>query len=229
MPKDAFTILRTLSVRATYAGLAAFLAAAPASAHPHVWVDTYAEVAFDGQGRIEAIKHSWIFDEAFSVYVIQGLDENGDGVYSREELQPLAQTNVESLSDFAFFTFMGVEEATIDFTDPRDYWLDYDAGNNLLTLNFTLPLQQPALVIGEMVLEIYDPEFFVDFAVNSDDAIRLASTAPSNCGLKVQPRPDIDDAFAALLAELPAEQRDVPDEFFAVTSQLSNSAVITCG
>ncbi|MEP0518806.1 MAG: DUF1007 family protein [Hyphomicrobiales bacterium] len=200
----------------------------PVSAHPHVWVDTRAEVEFDNQKRVSAVKHSWTFDEAFSVYVIQGLDENGDGIYTREELSSLAQINVESLADFAFFTFMGVEEATVDFNDPRDYWLNYDAKRSRLTLNFTLPLKQPALVIGELVLEIYDPEAFVAFSVNENDSIKLASSAPSNCGLKVKPAEEMDDAFAAALAEIPADQREVPDDFFSITSQLSNSAIIQC-
>lgn len=199
-----------------------------AVAHPHVWVDTVAEVAFDEQNRVSAIRHSWTFDEAFSVYVIQGLDENGDGIYTREELSSLAQTNVESLADFAFFTFMGVEEADVDFTEPRDYWLDYNAEKSRLTLNFTLPLKKPALVIGDLVLEIYDPEAFVAFSVNESDSIKLASDAPANCGLEVKPAEDMDDAFAAALAELPSDQREVPDEFFSVTSKLSNSAVIRC-
>lgn len=200
----------------------------PASAHPHVWVDTRAEVAFDDQNRVSAVQHSWTFDEAFSVYVIQGLDENGDGVYTREELSSLAQINVESLADFAFFTFMGVEEATVDFTEPRDYWLDYDPKKSRLTLNFTLPLKKPALVIGDLVLEIYDPEAFVAFSVNETDSIKLASGAPKNCGLEVKPAEEMDDAFAAALAEIPSDQRQVPDEFFSITSKLSNSAVIRC-
>ena len=199
-----------------------------ADAHPHVWVDTRAEVVFDAQDRVSAVRHAWTFDDAFSVYVIQGLDENEDGIYTREELSSLAQINVESLADFEFFTFMGVEEAEVDFDAPVDYWLDYDAGKSRLTLNFTLPLKQPALVIGDLILEIYDPEAFVAFSVNEDDSIKLASGAPNNCSVEVKPAEEMDDAFAAALAELPSDQRQVPDEFFSVTSRLSNSAVIRC-
>jgi len=199
-----------------------------ADAHPHVWVDTRAEVVFDAQDRVSAVRHAWTFDDAFSVYVIQGLDENEDGIYTREELSSLAQINVESLADFEFFTFMGVEEAEVDFDAPVDYWLDYDASKSRLTLNFTLPLKQPALVIGDLILEIYDPEAFVAFSVNEDDSIKLASGAPNNCSVEVKAAEEMDDAFAAALAELPADQRQVPDEFFSVTSRLSNSAVIRC-
>lgn len=199
-----------------------------AEAHPHVWVDTRAEVVFDTQDRVSAIRHAWTFDDAFSVYVIQGLDENEDGIYTREELSSLAQINVESLAEFEFFTFMGVEEAEVTFDAPIDYWLHYDADKSRLTLNFTLPLDQPALVIGDLILEIYDPEAFVAFSVHAEDSIKLASGAPNNCSVEVKPAEEMDDAFAAALSELPADQRQVPDEFFSVTSKLSNSAVIRC-
>lgn len=199
-----------------------------AEAHPHVWVDTRAEVAFDEQDRVAAVRHAWTFDDAFSVYVIQGLDENEDGIYTRQELSSLAQVNVESLAEFEFFTFMGVEEAEVDFGAPVDYWLDYDAARSRLTLNFTLPLKQPALVIGDLILEIYDPEAFVAFSVSEDDSIKLAAGGPENCSVEVKPAEEMDDAFAAALAELPVDQRQVPDEFFSVTSKLSNSAVIRC-
>jgi len=199
-----------------------------AEAHPHVWVDTRAEVVFDEQDRVSAVRHAWTFDDAFSVYVIQGLDENEDGIYTREELSSLAQVNVESLAEFEFFTFMGVEEAEVDFDGPIDYWLDYDAARTRLTLNFTLPLKQPALVIGDLILEIYDPEAFVAFSVTEADSIKLAAGAPGNCSVEVKPAEEMDDAFAAALAELPVDQRQVPDEFFSVTSKLSNSAVIRC-
>jgi ABC-type uncharacterized transport system substrate-binding protein len=67
--------------------------------HPHEWVDVASEVLFDAQGRVTAVRHHWRFDEAFSAFAVQGLDTDSDGLYSAEELAPLAQENVESLKD----------------------------------------------------------------------------------------------------------------------------------
>jgi hypothetical protein len=39
---------------------------------------------------------------------VQGLDTNGDGVFSAEELKPLAEANVKPLKDFDYFTFVYV-------------------------------------------------------------------------------------------------------------------------
>lgn len=41
------------------------LAAGPASAHPHVFIDAKADVVFDDQGRITAIRNVWRFDDAY--------------------------------------------------------------------------------------------------------------------------------------------------------------------
>ena len=41
---------------------------------------------------------------------VQGLDADNDGVYSKEELEPLAKINVESLKEFAYFTFVHLSD-----------------------------------------------------------------------------------------------------------------------
>src|SRR5919202_1871498 len=86
-----------------------------ASAHPHVWVDAKADIVFDPEGRIAAIRHSWTFDEAFSAFAVQGLDTDNDGKYSREELRPLAEVNVTSLREYGYFTTLRLKS-----TDPND-------------------------------------------------------------------------------------------------------------
>ena len=77
----------------------------------------------------------------FSTYALQGIETKTKGVYSREELAPLAQVNVESLKEFAFFTFAKADGKKEKFQEPVDYFLEYkDAA---LTLHFTLPLKAP--------------------------------------------------------------------------------------
>ena len=53
-------------------------------------------------GSITGVRHAWTFDDMFSTYALQGLETKTKGVYSREELAPLAQTNVESLKEFGY-------------------------------------------------------------------------------------------------------------------------------
>jgi ABC-type uncharacterized transport system substrate-binding protein len=154
-----------------------------AAAHPHVWVTTRSAFAVDASGRTTAIRQAWTFDEMFSAYAVQGLDTDGDGKYSREELQSLAETNVTTMAESDYFTFAEADGAEIALTAGTDYWLDYDGTQ--LTLHFTLPLEQPLPKTDPLSLEIYDPTYFVDFQLAPQSAASLVG-APSGCMASVQ-------------------------------------------
>ena len=161
------------------------LAPAAARAHPHEWVDVASEVLFDDRGRLAAIRHHWRFDEAFTAFALQGLDQDGDGLYSPEELQPLAQVNVESLAEYNFFTFVSVGDYNAGFAAPKEYGLDLE--NDRLTLHYTLPLLQPLLTKSQVLVQVYDPEYYIAFGLPSAEAVRLVD-APAGCRLDVYPR-----------------------------------------
>ena len=81
------------------------LQAGMALAHPHVWVKVASEIVYDADGSIESIRHAWTFNDMFSTYALQGIHTKTEGVYTREELAPLAQTNLRHLKDVDYFTF----------------------------------------------------------------------------------------------------------------------------
>lgn len=210
-------------IPALLAALLAFPIAA--GAHPHVLVDAASEIVFDETGRIAAVRHHWRFDEAFSAFAVQGLDTDGDGAYTREELAPLAQINVESLSEFDFFTFLWAGDYEAGFSEPRDYWLETD--NEYLTLHFTLPVRGALASTGPVTLEVYDPEYFVAFSLPSEEAVRLTN-APQGCSLQVNLAKELDAESQAALAEIGPEQRELPPELKDLTEGLDNSAVVSC-
>ncbi len=159
------------------AALAAW--AVPARAHPHVWVTSTSELVYGTDGAITGIRHSWKFDDMFSTYALQDIQAKTKGVYTREELAPLAQINVDSLKEFDFFTFArtgGKSSPKETFLDPVDYFLEYRDG--ALVLNFTLPFKAP-LKTKQLAVEIYDPTYFVGFDLSADP-IKL-SGAPATC------------------------------------------------
>lgn len=222
-----FSLFRTGSKRLlATAALLAGLAPLPALAHPHVFVDARLEVRFDRDGRIAALRHVWRFDDAFSAFATQGLDADGNGLYSMEELAPLAKVNVDSLKDFDYFTIPRAGKQRLGLKLPSDYHLDYDDG--FLTLFFTLELKQPVKPAGDGVtVDVYDPSFFVDFDLVKDEPALLVG-APAGCKLDVKRKADPDPAAAALLSQIPASERDVPAELKAVTSTLNNRVTVRC-
>jgi ABC-type uncharacterized transport system substrate-binding protein len=161
-----------------------------AQAHPHVWATIETEVLFAPNGAATAVRHIWTFDDMYSAFATTGLKAKTAGLFTRQELQPLAQVNVESLKDFGFFTFArinGKRQKDV-FKDPVDYWLDYDAKSKQLTLHLTLPFKNP-VAVKQLLIEVYDPEFFVDFGPAEKDPVRLVG-APPQCTVTAQKPPD---------------------------------------
>src|ERR1700676_368900 len=172
------------------------LGARAAEAHPHVWVTATSELIYAADGSVTGVRHAWTFDDMFSTYALQGIESRTKGVYSREELGPLAQTNVESLKEFGFFTFAKADGKKEKFEEPVDYFLEYKGG--FLVLHFTLPLKIPVKP-KQLVMEVYDPSYFVDFSLQKQDPVRLVG-APANCTLALQ-RPSDGTAVAQQLSE----------------------------
>jgi ABC-type uncharacterized transport system substrate-binding protein len=187
-------------LRHTLALLALLLAftgsTGPASAHPHVWVVSASELIYAADGSISGVRHAWTFDDMFSTYALQGIETKTKGVYTREELAPLAQTNVESLKEFNFFTFARADGKKEKFLEPVDYYLEQKDG--ALVLHFTLPFKTP-FKTKALALEIFDPTFFVDFSLAKRDPIRLVG-APASCAFAIQ-RPNDGSAAAQKLNE----------------------------
>ena len=152
-----------------------------AAAHPHVWVTVKSEVVWAQDGAITGVRHAWTFDEMFSTFATQGLESKQKGVFTREELKPLAEVNVTSLKEFDYFTKAKANAKKADFVDPVDYWLEFADG--VLTLHFFLPLKTPVRA-HTLALEIYDPTWFVDFAFADKDPVALVG-APPACKLSV--------------------------------------------
>jgi ABC-type uncharacterized transport system substrate-binding protein len=183
--------LRPILLAATFA-----LGATTAQAHPHVWITARSELIYAPDGSISGVRHAWTFDDMFATYALQGIETKTKGAYSREELAPLAQTNVESLKEFAYFTFAKADGKKEKFLEPVDYYLDYD--NTALTLHFTLPLTAPVKP-KQLVLEVYDPSFFIDFSLADKNPVKLVG-APAACQLKFE-RPSDGSANAQQLGE----------------------------
>ena len=171
-------------LRSLLGSLAALLAAiAAAQAHPHVWVTMTSELVYAQDGSVTGVRHAWAFDDMFSAFATQGIETKQKGVFTREDLAPLAQVNVDSLKDFDYFTFAKANGKTTEFNGPTDYWLEYK--NEVLILHFTLPFRAPVKA-QRLDVEVYDPTYFVDFKLAADkDAVKL-SGAPDACQLRVQ-------------------------------------------
>ena len=196
-------------------------------AHPHVWATVRSEILFGVDHQITGIRHAWTFDEFYTAMAVEGLDANKDGIYSKEELQPLAQVNVESLKDFDYFTFVhfeGDDQTVLPLKPPVDYWVNYDT--SVLTLHFTLPLEKPVDAHGKPIeVDVYDPSFFVAFGFATEKPVALAGDDSRGCNAEVQ-SPDSETA---------ADTKALTESFFSQLgpnsnfgSQFAQTMIIRC-
>src|SRR3954464_10716284 len=99
------------------AAILLFVTGGVAQAHPHVWVTMKNTVVYAPDGSAIGVRHDWTFDDMYSAFATQGLEQKKKGEFTREELQPLAQVNVESLKEYEFFTFAKADGQDADFVD----------------------------------------------------------------------------------------------------------------
>lgn len=182
----------------------------PVRAHPHVWI-TYETTLVYETGSLIGFDHVWTFDDMYTAMAIQGLDKDGDGTYTREELAELAEINMQGLKDFDYFTYAKLGNGELKMAGPKDAWLEHT--NGILKLHFRLNLEQPVLAEAEnFTASVYDPSFFISFEPAKTDAVKMAAGAPQGCKAGfIKPRADadneelkaklLDDAFAQELGK----------------------------
>lgn len=189
--------------------------AAPAAAHPHVFVVVKSEILFNGEGLVSGVRHTWTFDEMYSAFATTGLDTAGRPA-TAAQLQPVAEQNVEDLVEFSYFTVFKAPGQKIEFGKPTDVAMSQDE-KKLVTLSFTLPLKKPASAGRALTMQVYDPTYFVSFDF-AKEGVALAAPPPG-CSISVTPPKALADS----------EQQKLTEAFFSGLSPGSDFGVKLAG
>ena len=192
-----------------------------ARAHPHVVVAVSSDVIFE-DGKVAAIRHHWTFDDMYSAFVTANLGKDGKDP-TTAELQPVAQTNVESLQEFDFFTYPKMNGKKAAFGAPKDYSMTFDGKDKTATLHFTVPLAEVAQS-KLFVFQIYDPSYFVAFAFDKGEPVKLVG-APQGCSLSVSKPKALDSDESKKLNESFFSGLSPGSDF---GSKLADRAILAC-
>ena len=192
-----------------------------ARAHPHVVVAVSSDVIFE-DGKVAAIRHHWTFDDMYSAFVTANLGKDGKDP-TTAELQPVAQTNVESLQEFDFFTYPKMNGKKAAFGAPKDYSMTFDGKEKTATLHFTVPLAEVAQS-KLFVFQIYDPSYFVAFAFDKGEPVKLVG-APQGCSLSVSKPKALDSDESKKLNESFFSGLSPGSDF---GSKLADRAILAC-
>ena len=193
----------------------------PASAHPHVWIEMRSDVVFNDQGQITAVNLMWTFDDAYAQMALDGLDTNGDGVYSPSELDPLTRENIASLKDYGFFTVMRFNGQKQPFGEVPEFGQIWS--NDKLQLHMQVPLKAPLdPTKGEFVAKIYDPDFFIAMDYAQEEPVSVVGAMPKNCQLVVKPvatDAEVEQTRAMLSTKGPEWKPENDEDFGALFAQ----------
>jgi ABC-type uncharacterized transport system substrate-binding protein len=212
-------MIRHLGLKSALAALSMGLAP-PALAHPHVWVTAKAEIVFAPDGRVTGVRHHWTFDEAYTAYVTQGLDKNGDGKLTSEELQELADENAASLNEFDYFTVLKARGKPQTFDPPKEARMTME--KTQVAMSFLLPLKAPVAPTGAVSIEIEDPTFFVYFSLTEGNAAVSLANAPQGCMTTIAKAKPLDATMQKILQDEGAIQA----QDFGI--EYANRAIIAC-
>lgn len=185
------------------------LAAMPAMAvaHPHVFIDAAVSLHYDAQGRLVAVDVGWLYDDLYSLLVVEdlGLDPDGDGVLTPDETARLQGFDAGWDDDFAgdLYVLPAEGAAPVALARPVDFRASYRDGRILSTHRRVL--ETPLDGAAGAVVQVYDPSFYVDYTV----APRVTIRGRDDCRAVVyEPAPDAasvayEMALAAALEETP--------------------------
>jgi ABC-type uncharacterized transport system substrate-binding protein len=141
------------------------LGAAPASAHPHAWVDYTVTVRFGPEGP-EGVRITWAFDEMLSALIIQKYDTDHDGVFSARETRTLEKEHLVHLKEFHYFAEVKVDGVVVPITEVKDFEARNVRGQ--LHYVFTIPIPRTARRDGAVDVVVTDPTYYTAFSATAN-------------------------------------------------------------
>ena len=171
-------------VRVAIAGCGLALAAGPAAAHPHVWINAVATFLFEDR-MLVGVRHHWEFDEMFGSYVIEEQDADRDGKLDRAEIASVQANAFSNLRDYDYFTHVRIDGKDMPLHEVRDFAARIE--NGVLVYEFTMPLAKPVDPgASRFAAGIYDPEYYVEVLLDEDDPVRFEGLPSGACTYAIQ-------------------------------------------
>lgn len=152
----------------------------PALAHPHVWIDASAEFVFE-QDQITAIQVRWLFDDLFSMTLIDEFDRNHDTRFFDAENIAVRDNAFAALADVSWLTHLRRNEELITFAGSSDFKADITEDRRV-SYEFTLDLETPLDPVRDQIsLSVYDAEYYIDVAFTQMDPVVFAGNQYLSC------------------------------------------------
>ncbi|MEW8419866.1 MAG: DUF1007 family protein [Candidatus Thiodiazotropha endolucinida] len=174
--------------------LGMLLGSSSLQAHPHHWIDVFAEWQFDTKGLISGVKLRWLFDDYYSVLLVD------DAVTTGEELQAILNKILSNTAKHHYFLQIEHEggEASLGTHEQATIGVQ----NHRIEIEFLLPITVPlAPRHSDIVYQIAEPTYYFEMLHAEESPVIVLKDAPPSCRYRLEP-PKPDAALVAYAASL---------------------------
>lgn len=135
--------------------------------------------------EISAIRMVWVFDDMFSLTVMDQFDHNHDRRFFDAENDEVRDNAFVALADIGFLTYLRRNEKVVKVAGFQDFIADItDEGR--VKYSFTLKLAKPVDPIADQIgLSVYDSEYFIDVGFAKDNPISFSGNDGITCSYKM--------------------------------------------
>lgn len=168
---------------ATFAALVTvLLGGSGAAAHPHVFIDGGLDFVFDGNGRIESLRVTWIYDPLTSLFMLEDLGIASTGPLDAADRDRLAAYQTEWVPAFEGDSYLRHQGRDVGLSGPLDP--EAEIRDGLVVIRFLRDLAAPVRPGNDTVAEVYDPTYFTAYRITE---VPVLENAPSACAAEVKP------------------------------------------
>jgi tRNA threonylcarbamoyladenosine biosynthesis protein TsaE len=202
-----------------------------AQAHPHIYIEGGVELVFNRQGQVTNVRQSWLFDDLFSTYALQGMPRDQAGQVANAELDKITGEWMTALAEpeSHFFTKITLAGQPLKFGAPLNARSTWDPKASQLVLSFDLPIEPPVTIDAKgLEVDIQDPGYFVAFNYKGGVKALKEVDAPAQCKFAYMPPRPLDPKTERLLWSIPPTQKELPENLREAVRQLSHQFTVKC-
>lgn len=200
----------------------ASVATAPATAHPHVFVDAHVRFHVDGEGRLDRVAVRWVLDDFYSMVLLTEMGLDPVARPDAEGRAALAALLPDWVRDYGGAGTLEGPGGDLPMAAPAGAAADLVDGR--IEMRFDRPLDPPLAVdeAGPLTLWLYDPLAFVAYLVET-----VTAEGPARCDARLLPF-EADALGLRAQQQLAALGREEVVDDPGVGRLLADRAVLSC-
>ena len=202
--------------------------AGPALAHPHIFIDTGFRMEFDEKGQLTAVHVTWVYDDFYSLVMIEDLelDVDGDSAVSKAEEAALVGFDMNWMEGFDgdLQVFHGGQR--IALSGPVEPTATIENGQIVTTHRRKVLSPSETGGAGNWEFRPFDPTFYTLYEIHQPAKV----AGPPGCEAKVV-APDIEAGLITVRAELYAlDEAEFPDAETTerLSTALASRVIVAC-